>query len=404
MKTVAQLIDSPAVDSLAADSPASLHSSPVGDPPGIDSPASPRATDSPAMARRAAGTAAQTMDAPASLRSSAAADKRATTLRVVIPGGSGHLGHLLARHFHSQGHKITVLSRTGAVAPWRTVSWDGLSLDDWVRELEGADAVINLCGRSVNCRYNSGNRREIVESRVGTTHLIGEAIGEFARPPRVWINASTATIYRHAMDRAMDEVSGEIGGRERDTPSAWHFSIAVATEWEQAFFAAKTPATRKVALRSAIVMSPEAGSAFEILSRLVRSGLGGRAGSGEQFVSWVHHQDFVRAVEHVVAHEELQGPINVAAPNPLPNAEFMATLRDAWGKSVGLPAPAWLLEIGAIFLRTETELILKSRRVVPGRLVESGFKFDFPEWADAARDIVKRYRVARKADERGGAY
>ena len=322
--------------------------------------------------------------------------KAARTLRVVIPGGSGLLGRILAGHFHSQGHRVTVFSRSGATAPYRVVSWDGRGIDDWTSELEGADAVINLAGRSVNCRYNARNRREILDSRVATTLLLGEAISTLKNPPNLWINASTATIYRHALDRAMDEATGEIGGREPDAPSSWHFSIDVATAWEAAFFSCATPGVRKIALRSAVVMSPQHGGAFDMLLRLVRFGLGGRAGSGQQFVSWVHERDFLRAIEYLIAREEIEGLVNVASPNPLPNADFMSALRDAWGTPVGLPSPEWLLELGAVFLRTETELILKSRRVVPGRLLASGFRFEFPEWPAAAKDLVRRWRDLRR--------
>jgi uncharacterized protein (TIGR01777 family) len=312
-------------------------------------------------------------------------------LRIVLAGGSGQVGNILARHFHEQGHDVRVLSRGGAVAPWGIVSWDGVNLDEWVSELEGADVVINLAGRSVNCRYNAANRRAILESRIETTRLIGEAIGGLARPPRLWMNASTATIYRHALDRDMDELTGEIGGHEPDVPSEWHFSIDVAICWEQTFFAAQTPATRKIALRSAMVMSPNRGGIFDMLLRLVRFGLGGRTGSGRQFVSWVHEADFVRAIDYLIAHEEIEGPVNIAAPGPLPNADFMKALRKAWGMPFGLPAREWMLALGAILLRTETELILKSRRV-PGRLHACGFSFQFPEWSAAARDLVQRWR------------
>jgi len=206
------------------------------------------------------------------------------------------------------------------------------------------------------------------------------------------MNASTATIYRHSFDRPMDEASGEIGGNEPGVPSSWCFSIDVATSWEEAFFAAHTPATRKIALRSAMIMSPDRGGVFDTLLRLVRFRLGGASGSGKQFVSWVHERDFMRSIEYLIAHDDLDGTINIASPNPLPNAEFMAALREAWGTRLGLPAAEWMLELGAIFLRTETELILKSRRVVPGRLLAHGFQFDFPDWAGAARDLVQRWR------------
>jgi uncharacterized protein len=320
--------------------------------------------------------------------------RTAPRLRIVIPGGSGHLGRILARHFHGQGHRVVVVTRTPKAVPWRVVAWSGCSLDRWVEELEGADAVINLSGRSVDCRYNAFNRREILESRILSTRILGEAIASVARPPRLWMNASTATIYRHSLDRAMDEDTGELGGDEIEAPAAWRFSIQVATRWEDAFFLAQTPGTRKVALRSAMVMSTS-GGAFEMLLRLVRFGLGGAAGSGGQFMSWVHEADFARAVEHLLAVETNEEIVNIAAPGPLPNREFMAALREAWGRSFGIGASEWMLEFGAVFLRTETELILKSRRVVPGHLLDSGFRFAFPEWPAAVRELVARWRGRR---------
>jgi uncharacterized protein len=315
----------------------------------------------------------------------------AKRLRIVIAGGSGHLGGILARHFQSDGHMVVVLTRTPKAAPWHVVVWSGCSLDRWVSELEGADAVINLCGRSVDCRYNAFNRREILESRIVSTRILGEAIGGLAAPPRLWMNASTATIYRHSMDRAMDEDTGVIGGFEMDAPPQWRFSIEVAMRWEDAFFQANTPGTKKVALRSAMVMSTS-GGAFEMLLRLVRFGLGGAAGTGEQFMSWVHETDFARGVAHVMASENGEEIVNIAAPGPLSNREFMAELRAVWGRSYGISAPEWMLEFGAVFLRTETELILKSRRVVPGRLLREGFRFLYPEWGGAAQELVERWR------------
>jgi len=281
------------------------------------------------------------------------------------------------------------------LAPWTTVAWDGLHSGDWARELDGADVVINLAGRSVNCRYNAANRPEIKESRIVTTRLVGDAIAKSSQPPRLWMNASTATIYRHAMDRPMGEVDGEIGGREARLPASWRFSYDVATSWEQAFFEAVTPRTRKIALRSAVIMSPDRGGAFEILLNLVRVGLGGTSGSGRQFVSWINDTDFVEAIEFLIARTDLTGPINVSSPQPLPNRDFMAALRRAYGAPIGLPATDWMLEVGAFFLRTETELVLKSRRVVPTRLVEAGFEFRFPDWTGAATDLVRRWRAAR---------
>ncbi len=318
-------------------------------------------------------------------------------LRIVIPGGSGQIGTLLARHFHARGHWVVVLARNPVVAPWRTVYWNGRDLGGWTRQLEEADVVINLAGRSVNCRYNASNRREIMESRVESTRALGRAIAEAAHPPALWMNASTATIYRHALDRAMDEATGEIGGNEPDAPSAWRFSIDVAASWERAFVETPTPRTRKIALRSAVVMSPDRGGIFDTLLGLVRAGLGGSSGSGEQFVSWIHDADFVRALEFLVEHEEFDGAVNISSPYPLANRDFMRALREAWGISIGLPAAAWMLEIGAVFMRTETELVLKSRRVVPGRLLQTGFMFQYPQWPAAARDLVQRWRQVQES-------
>ena len=285
-----------------------------------------------------------------------------------------------------------VLTRRPVTVPWRTVQWDGVRLGGWVNEVNHADILINLTGRNVNCRYNAKNRQEIMESRVLSNHLLGEALNKVAHPPRLWMNASTATIYRHALDRPMDECTGEIGGDEPNAPSSWRFSIQVATQWENAFFTAPATNTRKIALRSAVTMSPDAGGIFDVLLRLVRFSLGGASGSGKQYVSWIHDQDFVRAIDHLIANEQMTDCINLAAPNPLPNSEFMRALRDAYGQKIGLPATEWMLELGAIFLRTETELILKSRRVIPSKLLASGFQFTFPDWPAGAADLVNRWR------------
>jgi uncharacterized protein (TIGR01777 family) len=318
-------------------------------------------------------------------------------MKVVLPGGSGQVGSLLARGFHAGGHEVVVLSRKPTPAPWRVVGWDAETLGPWADEMEGAHAVINLAGRSVNCRYTARNRRLIKESRIRSTRVVGEALGHARQPARVWLQAGTATIYAHRYDDANDEATGLLGGAEADAPDTWRFSIDVAKSWEQTLDEAVAAQTRKVVLRSAMTMSPDHGGVFDVLLRLVRLGLGGRAGNGRQYVSWIHDQDFFRAIVWLIEHEELAGPVNLAAPNPVPNAEFMRDLRQAWGKSFGLPASKWMLEVGAFFLRTETELILKSRRVVPGRLLESGFVFDFPNWPDAARDLCRRWQEPETA-------
>jgi uncharacterized protein (TIGR01777 family) len=310
-------------------------------------------------------------------------------MKIVLPGGSGHIGNILATHFHQRGDQVVVLSRKPAKEAWRVTHWDGNTLGDWARELDGAHVVINLAGRSVNCRYNAANRKEILDSRVNSTRVLGEAIAQCTSPPRLWMNSSTATIYRHSLDRAMDE-NGELGGQEPHVPDTWHFSIDVAKSWEKAFFSAPTPFTRRVALRSAMVMSPDRDGVFDVLLSLVRRGLGGSAGSGDQFVSWIHETDFVRALDFILDHDTIEGPINIASPNPVPNRDFMRILREAAAVSFGLSSNRLFVELGAFFLRTETELILKSRRVIPGTLSDMGFNFQFPEWPSAARDLVHR--------------
>ena len=314
-------------------------------------------------------------------------------LRILIAGGSGQVGQLLARHIHGQGHLVTVLSRRPAPTPWQTLQWNGREVTEWARSIDGSDVVINLAGRSVNCRYTQKNRREIMESRVLSTRAVGQAIAAAKSAPALWMNASTATIYRHAEDRDMDERTGELGGKELNVPAEWRFSIEVATAWEREFFNAATPRTRKISLRSAMTMSPDQGGIFATLLRLVRFGLGGSAGSGKQFVSWIHGQDFTRAIDFMITHKEIDGCVNVCSPNPLPNREFMRDLREAGGARLGLPASQWMLAIGARLIRTETELILKSRRVVPGRLLEHGFDFVFADWPSAAGDLVKSWRA-----------
>jgi uncharacterized protein len=316
-------------------------------------------------------------------------------MKVVIPGGSGQVGTVLARAFHGDGHDVVVLSRRPEIRPWRVVAWDGATLGNWQREVDGCDVVINLTGRSVNCRYTTANRKEILESRVLSTRVVGQAIARAACAPRVWLQASTATIYAHRYDCPNDEHSGILGGRESSAPSSWRFSIEVARAWERAFEEAITERTRKIALRSAMTLSPDCGGVFDTLLGLVRRGLGGRAGDGRQFMSWIHYEDFVAAVRWLIDRNDVEGVVNVAAPNPLSNAEFMRLLREAWGGTFGLPASRWMLEIGAVFLRTETELILKSRRVVPARLLEHGFTFKFPAWGDAARDLCHKWEMTR---------
>ena len=317
-------------------------------------------------------------------------------MKIVIPGGSGQLGSLLTQSLHTAGHDVIVLSRRKVNTSWRTVEWDGETLGTWAEEFEGADAIINLAGQSVNCRYTPENRKIITDSRVKSTKVVGDAIARAWQPPRVWLQASTATIYAHTYGTPHDETNGIIGGSEPNAPDTGRFSIDVATSWERALRDSATPNTRRVAMRTAIVMHPTPGSPFDLLLRLARFGLGGQAGDGRQYMSWIHERDFINAVMWLIEHEELEGPVNVATPNPLTNAEFMRVLRAACGMPIGLPATEWMLEVGAFLLSSETELILKSRRVVPAKLLQSGFTFEFPVWPDAAAELCERSRNSKR--------
>ena len=305
--------------------------------------------------------------------------------RIVLAGGTGFLGRGLAAHLDKSGYEPVILSRQPGGGRIREAQWDGRTAGEWMREIDGALAVVNLTGRSVNCRYTEENRRQIMNSRVESTRVIGRAIADSKKAPTVWLNASTATIYKHTFGPAHDE-SGEIAA---DKAANDAFSIEVARAWEKALEDAPTPNTRKVALRAAMVLGLGKNSVFPMLRRLARLGLGGRMGSGQHYVSWIHERDFCRAIEWILEHPELEGPVNLAAPGPVTNAEMMRLLREAVGAPFGLPAAEWMLEIGAFFLRTETELILKSRRVIPGRLQKSGFRFEFEEMGAAFRDLAK---------------
>jgi uncharacterized protein (TIGR01777 family) len=312
-------------------------------------------------------------------------------MKLVLAGGSGHLGRLLLPALRRQGYDVVALTRS-AQPDGRCMKWDGRSLGAWTAEVDGADAIINLAGRTVNCRYSDRHLHEMMDSRVESTRALGQAIAQAARPPRTWLQMSTATIYTHRFDAPNDEATGQIGGNEPDAPRTWRASIDIARAWERTLEEAHTPHTRKVALRTAMVMAPVSGGAFATLLALARLGLGGPIAGGRQYVSWIHDHDFVRAVQFLLDCNGLAGPINLAAPQPLPQKEFMDALRAAWGTRLGLPATAWMVEIGAFFLRTETELILKSRRVVPARLIDAGFTFDFPRWPAAAYELVARWR------------
>ena len=351
--------------------------------------------------------------------------------KIILAGGSGFLGQALATYFQQRGFEVVVLTRRASLrettassppeeerekplapccqegslrapelAPLsspggegsgerRPVGWDACTLGPWQHELEGALAVVNLTGKSVNCRYNARNRREIMDSRVNSTRVIGQAIASCEAPPKVWLNASTATVYKHTFGPAWDEN----GQTEASAEAKDKFSVEVAWAWEGALNEAATPHTRKVAMRMAMVLGQGRNSVFPVLRRLTRLGLGGRMGNGTQFVSWIHESDFCRAVEWLIGHDELAGPVNLTAPGPLPNAEMMRTLRQVCDVPIGLPATEWMLEVGAFFLRTETELLIKSRRVIPGRLLQSGFRFEFPGIREAFEDLLRQKTI-----------
>jgi hypothetical protein len=322
-------------------------------------------------------------------------------VKVVIAGGTGQVGGLLRRALQAAGHEVVVLSRhPGApLEPGvRHVGWDARTLGMWVAEVDGADAVVNLAGRTVSCRYTDTNLRQMMDSRVDSARAIGSAIQGASRPPGTWLQMSTATIYADRSDEpgnpANDEATGLIGGEESHTPLYWEYSVRIARRWEEAQAEADLPATRRVAMRTAMVMSPDSGGVFDVLLRLARLGLGGSVAGGRQYVSWIHDADFVAAIEFLL-ESDLAGPVNLAAPDPVPQADLMTGLRHAWGglaRRVGLPATAGMAGLGAWAMRSDTELLLKSRRVLPGRLRDAGFGFAFPTWTDAAADLVARVR------------
>jgi uncharacterized protein (TIGR01777 family) len=321
-----------------------------------------------------------------------------TSKRIVLAGGSGLLGRLLAEQLLAKGNDVVVLSRSAPEGNQKAKSedrkvrfaqWDARSVGGWDKELDGAFAVINLTGRSVNCRYNENNRRDILESRVLSTRAIGEAISKCAYPPKVWLNASTATIYKHSLEKPMDE-NAEMAAT---ADAKDEFSVEVAMAWEKALFESHTPKTRKVALRIAMVLCDEEGSVFPVLRGLVRRGLGGPMAHGNQYVAWIHETDFCRAIQWIIERDDLTGGVNIAAPNPITNRDMMRILRQVCRVPIGLPATRLMLEIGAFFMRTETELMLKSRRAIPGKLLAQGFRFEFPQFEQAARDLETRIRA-----------
>lgn len=300
--------------------------------------------------------------------------------KIIIAGGTGFLGQSLANYFKDKVEEIIILTRKEYPSEQniRYIFWDGKSKGDWFYHLENADALINLTGRSVDCRYNEKNKAAILNSRIDSTEILGHAIRMCDNPPTVWLNSSTATIYRHSMDMEMNEETGEIGSG---------FSVGIAKAWERSFFNQVTPITRKVALRTAIVLGKNGGALHPIVN-LAKLGFGGKQGSGDQYFSWLHEEDFSRAIHFLINKKELEGVFNVVAPKPTTNKELMLNIRTLLKIPFGIPLPKWLLEVGAILIRTETELVLKSRRVIPKRLIDGGFSFKYESITKSLRHLV----------------
>jgi len=300
-------------------------------------------------------------------------------MKIILAGGSGFLGTSLIAYFKKQNAEVILLTRHTIkdLSGVRQVLWNGRDAGEWCRELEGADAVVNLCGKSVDCRYTETNKAKIYISRMLPTRAIGLAIQQCKQPPRVWVNASSATIYRASFEKKMDEYTGEVGD---------DFSESVCKRWEQTMDQVPTPGVRRIILRIAITLASN-GGALSALKGLTRSGWGGYQGKGNQRVTWIHAEDFCRAVEWTILNDQAKGIFNVCSPETSSNNELMRVIRKELRMPFGMNVPAWLLELGAIFIRTETELVLKSRNVHPARLLDEGFTFLFPTLAPAIKDL-----------------
>jgi uncharacterized protein len=291
--------------------------------------------------------------------------------KIVIAGGTGFTGKYLNQKFKGLGYEVIIISRQA-----EHINWDNTAAI--ITALENAEMLINLAGKSVDCRYNEKNKKEIFESRINTTQALGNAVLQCKNPPSLWINSSTATIYRHALDRPMTESAGEIGSG---------FSVNVATKWEKSFFNFTLTKTRQVALRMAIVLGKD-GGVIKPLKNLVRFGLGGKQGKGNQMFSWIHIEDLYNIIIYLQQHKELSGVFNTSAPNPVSNKVLMQLFRKNMNAVIGLPAPTWLLKFGAVLIKTETELILKSRWVVPEKLLQSGYRFKYQTVDEALKNIL----------------
>ena len=318
--------------------------------------------------------------------------------KIIIAGGTGFIGQEMTKYFGKENNIIILTRKTEDSKNNRNrynllmkddlrqvqfIKWDGKTIGEWTKELENADLVINLAGRTVNCRYNKKNKKEIFDSRTDSVKVIGKVIRQCSSPPKLWINASSATIYRHATDKPQDELSGEFQD---------DFSVQVCKLWEKIFFDQITPHTRKVALRMAITLG--AGGVLIPYFNLLKLGLGGKQGSGKQMYSWVHIEDTCRMLEWITENQLIEGVYNCSSPNPVTNKEFMETLRKTTGVKFGMPAYEWMLKIGVMIIGTPTELILKSRWVLPTKILETGFSFKYTLLKDALIEIISK--VPRK--------
>ena len=303
--------------------------------------------------------------------------------KLVIAGGSGFLGDALIHYFGNKFDEYIILTRSPHknTTNVKFILWDAKTLGDWSQYLENATCVINLCGKSVDCRYTDKNKALIFSSRLDSTAILGKAIAACKNPPLVWMNAASATYYRYSEDKVMTEIDGEVGEG---------FSVEVCKAWEKVFNEAQTPNTRKINLRISMVMGKNAG-VFPVLRKLTKRFLGGKMGSGNQYVSWIHETDFCRFVEWLIENKNAAGPYNVAAPNPIRNKDMMELYRKELRVPFGLPATAWMLEIGAFFIKTETELILKSRNVISDRAMKEGFEFKFKSMQECIKNLEARF-------------
>lgn len=299
--------------------------------------------------------------------------------KIVIAGGTGFIGSYLTNHFINQNYQVIILTRNHRVnrENIKYEKWDGKTPGFWQKSLENAEALINLNGKSVDCRYTEKNKQLIYDTRIQATDVLGRAVTKCKKPPKVWINGASATIYPHSIHQPMTE------NQQDFTPG---FSVDVCQKWEEAFHSYEMAGVRKVLLRIAIVLG-ENGGAFAPLKRLTRLGMGGKQGPGSQMISWLHEKDMANIIQFCIENTDISGVYNASAPNPVNNKKFMKTLRKQVRQPIGMPIPAPFLKLGAVMIGTETELILKSRYVIPEKLLKAGFQFEYPQVDQALQNL-----------------